>query len=101
MNFDNTLYSIQDLIEKSLEDPEVIYKLCEFDQDEENGNGPIYFKVSVSRLELDGSQRQMVKLVDVTDTVNYDLSKEQNELLSLINATVSHELRNPLNAIIS
>ena len=43
----------------------------------------------------------MIKLIDVTDTVNYDLSKEQNELLALINATVSHELRNPLNAIIS
>ena len=43
----------------------------------------------------------MVSLIDVTDTVNYDLSKEQNELLSLINATVSHELRNPLNAIVS
>jgi len=43
----------------------------------------------------------LVSLIDVTDTVNYDLSKEQNELLSLINATVSHELRNPLNAIVS
>jgi len=57
--------------------------------------------VHTTKLELDGNQRQMIKLIDVTDTVNYDLSKEQNELLALINATVSHELRNPLNAIIS
>jgi len=32
--------------------------------------------------------------------VFYDISKEQNEMLSILNATVSHELRNPLNAII-
>ena len=46
-------------------------------------------------------QRTMVKLVDISDTIHYDQTKEENELLSLINATISHELRNPLNAIVS
>jgi outer membrane lipopolysaccharide assembly protein LptE/RlpB len=33
--------------------------------------------------------------------VRYDLEKSQKELLMLINATVSHELRNPLNSLIA
>jgi len=33
--------------------------------------------------------------------VQFEQSKEENELLSLINATVSHELRNPLNSILA
>ena len=31
----------------------------------------------------------------------YDDSKTYNKLLHLINATVSHEMRNPLNSVIS
>jgi signal transduction histidine kinase len=39
--------------------------------------------------------------VDVTDSINYDASKEKAFLLQTINASVSHELRNPLNSIIA
>ena len=42
----------------------------------------------------------MLQIVDVSDSVHYDQSKEQNEMLSILNATVSHELRNPLNSIV-
>jgi len=31
----------------------------------------------------------------------YDNSKAEGELLSLINSTISHEMRNPLNSIIN
>ena len=31
----------------------------------------------------------------------YDTSKAEGELLSLINSTISHEMRNPLNSIIN
>jgi len=41
----------------------------------------------------------MLQIIDVSDSVLYDKSKEQNEMLSILNATVSHELRNPLNSI--
>jgi len=43
----------------------------------------------------------MIKVVDVSKEVLYDKSREKNELLTLINATVSHELRNPLNSIVA
>ena len=37
--------------------------------------------------------------MDVSTTVLYKKEKSHNELLNLINATVSHEMRNPLNSI--
>ena len=43
----------------------------------------------------------MIQVIDVTNTVKFDMSREQNELLSLINASVSHEMRNPLNSILA
>ena len=45
-------------------------------------------------------ERVMVHIIDVSDSILYDQSKEQNEMLSILNATVSHELRNPLNSIL-
>jgi len=33
--------------------------------------------------------------------VLYGRSKQEKELLSLLNATISHELRNPLNSIVA
>ena len=36
---------------------------------------------------------------DVSKDILYNKEKSQNVLLSLINATVSHEMRNPLNSI--
>ena len=36
---------------------------------------------------------------DVSKTLLYYEEKQHSDFLSLINATVSHELRNPLNAI--
>ena len=43
----------------------------------------------------------MIQFINISDTVNRDEIKKHNELLNLINATVSHELRNPLNSIVS
>jgi len=42
----------------------------------------------------------MLQIIDVSDSVLYDKSKEENEKLSILNATISHELRNPLNSIV-
>ena len=42
----------------------------------------------------------MIQIVDVSERVMYKEVKEEQSLLELINATVSHELRNPLNSLI-
>ena len=44
---------------------------------------------------------KILQIVDISHTILYDQSQAKNDLLSLINACVSHEMRNPLNAIIA
>jgi signal transduction histidine kinase len=41
----------------------------------------------------------MIQIIDVSKDIMYDKEKAHTELLNLINATVSHEMRNPLNSI--
>ena len=43
----------------------------------------------------------MLQIIDISPKVLLDRQKTHSKLLTLINATVSHELRNPLNAIIA
>jgi len=40
-------------------------------------------------------------MIDVSDKILYNEVKAEKQFLTLINATVSHELRNPLNSLIS
>ena len=40
--------------------------------------------------------KKMVKIIDVTQNILYEQVFAENEFLSITNATVSHELRNPL-----
>jgi len=42
----------------------------------------------------------LIQMIDQTNLVMYANLQEDNKFLGMINATVSHELRNPLNAII-
>ena len=43
----------------------------------------------------------MLQLIDISATILYDKEKMHNQLLEMINACVSHEMRNPLNSIIA
>jgi signal transduction histidine kinase len=54
----------------------------------------VKFKVNILVNDL-----RIVQIVDFTSRILYNEQKDQNEFLQLTNATVSHELRNPLNSI--
>lgn len=41
----------------------------------------------------------MIQIIDVSTDVLYTHDKSHNGLLNLINAMVSHKMRNPLNSI--
>jgi len=43
----------------------------------------------------------MLQFIDMTQSVLLDIQKSENRNLELANANVSHELRNPLNSIVS
>ena len=40
-------------------------------------------------------------MIDFSASILYDQQKEHSEFLELVNACVSHELRNPLNSIVA
>lgn len=43
----------------------------------------------------------MIQFINCTEEVSYDKEKAHSDLLMMINATVSHELRNPLNSLLA
>ena len=43
----------------------------------------------------------MLQIIDISNEILYDQSKAENEFLSIINASVSHEMRNTLNSIMA
>ena len=43
----------------------------------------------------------MLQITDISNLILYNKIKGEKKLLTLINATVSHEMRNPLNSIYS
>ena len=47
------------------------------------------------------NDKQMICFIDISSKILYDSSKAEGEFLSLINSTISHEMRNPLNSIIN
>lgn len=43
----------------------------------------------------------MLQFIDISKSILYDNQKAQNQGLEMINACVSHEMRNPLNSIVA
>ena len=68
-------------------------------EDKKSKEPPEYFQIKFSTLGYNEGTMTMVQLVEITDSILFNETRERNELLSMINATVSHEMRNPLNAI--
>ena len=50
---------------------------------------------------LDAQPRIMIQIIDIKDKMLYNEVKAEKTYLTLMNATVSHELRNPLNSLVS
>ena len=46
-----------------------------------------------------GSKISFIKINDVTINIKFDLNMGEKRILELVNACVSHEMRNPINAI--
>ena len=44
-------------------------------------------------------KHEVIQLIDVSEKILYEMAVGEKRLFSLINATVSHEMRNPINSI--
>ena len=61
----------------------------------------IQIKKSYIKANEKNDDRVMLCFIDISQKILYDTSKAEGEFLSLINSTISHEMRNPLNSIIN
>ena len=43
----------------------------------------------------------MLQFIEISNSILYEQEKAQNQVHEMINAFVSHEMRNPLNSIIA
>ena len=62
------------------------------------GRDPQYIQIKTQSVR-DGVK--MIQMIDISQKILYDEMKAEKALLTLITATVSHELRNPLYSLIS
>lgn len=60
-----------------------------------------FFQIKKSQIVSGSKQSFLICFIDISQKILYDSSKAESDLLSLINSTISHEMRNPLNSIIN
>ena len=72
---------------------------------EQEGTKFAYVHIKIKNIKSSKSdsslQRQMVQIIDVSNKILYDDAKAEQKFHMLMNAAVSHELRNPLNSLVS
>ena len=93
MSIDQILNTEFKLLEK------IIFKLCIDPQDTQDLT--TFVQLKVRAYDNNGKTMKLIQIIDVTDYILYIEIKAKNQFTTLINACVSHELRNPLNSIIS
>ena len=95
VSFDNDkLYSFKDLLDSNYES--IINQIYVITNNENENN---YVQIKLTKMNISDEERVLIQMVDISDTILYQQQKNQNDQLALINVTVSHELRNPLNSI--
>lgn len=102
------VFSLRELMEKT---PEFlrqnVFKVMFEKEDEESRFKYIQIKIKSiitgNQKLIEGEQKEismLIQLVDISDKILYTDVKAQHSFLEMINAAVSHELRNPLNSLI-
>ena len=60
-----------------------------------------YVQLSIKQIiHKDDGLSQLIQILDISDKILYTEVKSEHSFLELINAAVSHELRNPLSSLI-
>ena len=65
------------------------------------GSEDFGFKYVVLKMKnFSNSEKTLLQIIDMSDKILYNKVKAEKSFLALINAAVSHELRNPLSSLI-
>ena len=65
------------------------------------GEAKHYVQIKLTQYQSQEQLSQMLQILDISANILYEQQRADNKFLSLINACISHELRNPLNSIIA
>ena len=57
-------------------------------------------KVTEIYEEVNQSKKLLIQIIDMSDKILYNEVNAEKSFLTLINAAISHELRNPLNSLV-
>ena len=58
-----------------------------------------YVQIKKIELNIGVIKKEVLKIIDISKSVLYEQAVGEKQILTLINATVSHEMRNPCNSI--
>ena len=60
-----------------------------------------YFTIKINKIKSENDNEIMISIIDASHEILCNNEKQHNEVLTMVNATVSHEIRNPLNSIVA
>jgi signal transduction histidine kinase len=103
---EKTTFSLNDLVSEMLKNPNQFGSLTFELYDQESGGAPSevdqnqYFVLQmVDHIRMNDEDCKMIQLIDISKTVQYDEAVQQRQFASMLNATVSHEMRGPISSI--
>ena len=107
---ENEVYSLRELIDKKAKFCED--KIFQILENEDPENRFKYVHLKIKNIKERGKKsayfgneetigfKTLIQIIDMSDKMLYNEVKAEQSFLTLINATVSHELRNPLASLI-
>ena len=101
LNFDQLLLMDSTKLEKSVFKIKIGIQETEISSECSIQNQVKYIQLKVKDYKKGNEDLKLLQIIDVTSYILYTEFKAKNQFTSLINACVSHELRNPLNSIIA
>ena len=94
------LYSIEDLFNlQTNETGNLVFQVVDGILDKEDQTTFKYFQIHTGTINTGFSRHEVLQLVDISQKIMCDIALGEKRLFSLINATVSHDMRNPTNSI--
>ena len=95
------LFSLKDFYEKEIEwlNNIVFQIIIPFDASNTEENSFKFVQIQRHEVNTYSQKNTILQIIDVSQKVLYDKVKGERKLTQIINATVSHEMRNPIHAI--
>lgn len=68
-------------------------------EDDSEAMSQQFFKFKIEEMTTGANKFRVLKISDITISQRLQMSQNQKHVLQMINACVSHEMRNPINSI--